>query len=130
MSFVEYTIGIVALDLDPAHGRGTKFFTAECRKNNTSWQKFVERCNALLESTAHVSHAELVWAAVCYCTMINKTSAEGKEYAKILYAFMGEEFDLSALGTWHECYSQSSFNEEEDLERVLVWTYNYPTSET
>ena len=123
-STVTRRVGIVALDLDPARGRGTRFFIVKCAKNNTSWPVFVKRCNDLLTAKARVSHAELVWAALCYSTM-DKTSPEIRANGDILYAFMGDAFDLEALGTWREV-TQQVFNEETDLDRILIWTYNYP----
>lgn len=90
--------GIILLDHDDDNRIEEKFYTTTVAYHDTEdWEAFVKRASALWK-TAHLGHAALVRAARDYCTSKNEKARD--EAADALWAFMGDDFNNDALGTW------------------------------
>jgi len=118
---------IVALDgsEEAAH----KYLTVGDDFEEEGIEKFFKRCQALLLSTL-VSHTQLVNAAIIYCcaSAAEKKTPERVVHGMAIHAFMGDGFDLDALGTWKMARSPHAWNKDSDEPRrcfVFYWNPNW-----
>lgn len=91
------SIGIIAFD---EFEHQDECYSVDADWDDSDFQAFVTKCNALLK-TSRKAHAELVTAAIKYGTTDSKLP-EAEKFGECVLAFMGEDFNLSALGDWEK----------------------------
>jgi hypothetical protein len=111
-------IGIITLD-ESGEDENYYYFT-NAIPDDEEWLAFVQRSNALLKSSRK-SHADLILAVIRYMK-IDPKLPERKEHEETIKAFMGEDFNLKALGKWERIQSLHEFNRK-SIEEEFVQTY-------
>lgn len=118
-------VGIIALDLSGGHFH--EYYAADADPDDDrAWAKFVLRCTNL-QSASPKGHADLVTAAIQYATTGDKVP-EKEEMKTTIEAFMGENFDVSALGTWIAILDAQAFNRmviSGRIEKTFVFVYRH-----
>lgn len=93
----EITYGIFALhETEPLSHQTFTVVIAD--RYQGLWKLFVKQCNTFLEVGARYAHSTLVKAAIGYTQETNEEKRD--KHANILWAFLGDDYDINALGHW------------------------------